>query len=81
MAGPATDGGASVSAGFGDEIGLLNSFGDGIEALAGGGGSIADCAVGALEGTTGSGNGAMASSVDAVSIVICTVGFRVVRRV
>lgn len=40
---------------------------------------MADCVVGALEGTTGSGNGAIASSVDAVSIVICTVGFRVAR--
>lgn len=47
--------------------------------LAGGGGSMADCVVGALEGTIGSGNGAIAPSLDAVSIVICTVGFRVVR--
>lgn len=79
MAGPATDAGGSLSEGFGDDVGLLNSFGDGIEVLAGGGGSMADCVVGALEGTIGSGNGAIASSVDAVSIVICTVSFRLVR--
>jgi hypothetical protein len=59
-----------VSAGFGEEVTLPRSRGEGIGALAGGGGSIAECIVGALDGTTGSGRGAICSSEDAVSIVI-----------
>lgn len=60
-------------------MGLASSLGDGIETLADGGGSIAECVVGALEGTIGSGRGAMASSDDAVSIVIWVVAFMPVR--
>ncbi len=50
-------------------------------ALVGGGGSIAEEFDGDFEGTTGSGNAAMASSADAVSIVICVVGLWLWRRV
>lgn len=62
-----------------DDVGLASSLGDGMETLADGGGSMAECVVGALEGTTGSGRGAMASSEDAVSIVIWVVVFVPVR--
>lgn len=58
----------SPSLGFGDEVGLASSFGDGMIALVGGGGSIAE-GFGDLEGTTGSGKAGMASSAEAVSIV------------
>ena len=64
----------SPSVGFGDEVGLAVSFGDGIMALLGGGGSIADGFDGDFDGTMGSGNAAMASSAEAVSMVICVVG-------
>lgn len=47
--------------------------------LAGGGGSIAECVTGAFDGTTGSGRGAISSSEDAVSIVICVVALKLVR--
>lgn len=60
----------SVSAGFGEEVTLPSSMGEGTGVPAGGGGSIAECVVGAFDGTTGSGNGAICSSEEAVSIVI-----------
>ena len=72
MVGPAPFAIASPSTILGDDVGLPNSFGDGIVALVGGG-SIADCVTGAFEGTTGSGKAGMASSVEEVSIVIWTV--------
>ena len=55
------------------------SSGDGI--AAGGGGSMGEWAGGCLDGTTGSGNKAIASSPDDVSMVICVVVFGAVRRV
>lgn len=55
----------------GEDVGLEASEGDG---MVGGGGSIAEYVVGGLEGTTGSGRAAMASSEDEVSIVIWVVG-------
>lgn len=60
-------------------MGLASSLANCMAAFAGGGGSIAECVVGALEGTIGSGRGAMSSSEDAVSIVICVVAFWAVR--
>ena len=54
---------------LGDEVGLGISLGDGIETLEGGG-SMAECVVGVLDGTAGSGKAGMASSADEVSIVI-----------
>lgn len=69
----------SISAGFGEDIDLPNSLGEGIVLLAGGGGSIAECVIGAFDGTTGSGSGAISSSADAVSIVICVVDLTLAR--
>ena len=59
----------SPSMNLGDEVGLGISLGDGIETLEGGG-SMAECVVGGLDGTAGSGKAGMASSADEVSIVI-----------
>lgn len=64
----------SPSLGFGDEVGLVVSIGDGMIALLGGGGSIAEGFDGDFDGTMGSGSAAMASSAEAVSMVICVVG-------
>ena len=64
----------SPSLGFGDEVGLANSLGDGMTALVGGGGSIAERFEGDLEDTTGSGSAGMGSSAEAVSMVIWVVG-------
>lgn len=61
----------SVSAGLGDDTGLADSIGDGT--VVGGGGSIAECVVGCLEGMMGSGKAAIASSEEDVSIVIWVV--------
>lgn len=63
----------SPSVGFGDEVGLVSSFGDGITAVVGGGGSMAERFDGDFEGTIGSGSAGIASSADAVSMVICVV--------
>ena len=41
--------------------------------MVGGGGSMAECVVGAFDGMTGSGRAAIASSEEDVSIVICVV--------
>ncbi len=61
------------------EATLPTTTGEGIRVPAGGGGSIAECVVGAFDGTTGSGNGGICSSDDAVSIVICVVALTEVR--
>lgn len=65
-----TDTEPSVSTGFGDDVTLPSSSGEGMGVPAGGGGSMAECVEGVFDGTTGSGNGAICSSEDAVSIVI-----------
>lgn len=54
---------------MGDDVGLECSIG------ADGGGSMAECVVGDLEGIIGSGRAGMASSDDEVSIVILVVCF------
>ena len=77
--GPGADAAASPSFGLGEDVGRASSLGDGIVGFAGGGGSIPECVVGALDGTTGSGNGAIASSDEAVSIVIWVVALGAVR--
>ena len=64
----------SVSGGFGDDVGLASSLGDGIVTLVGGG-SIVVWIEGDLDGTTGSGKAAIGSSEDVVSIVIWVVAF------
>lgn len=68
-----------MSAGLGDEVGLVDSSGEGAEA--GGGGSIAECVVDCFEGSTASGNGGIASSEDEVSMVMLTVALMFGRRV
>ena len=65
----------SLSGFLGDDPGFEASLGEGIVVLVDGGGSIAELLVGALDGTTGSGNAAIASSLDDVSIVISAVDF------
>ena len=67
-----------MSVGLGDEVGLVESIGEG--AVVGGGGSIAELLVVCLEESTASGKGAMASSGDEVSIVMLTVVLAVGRR-
>lgn len=62
------DGLCSPSIGLGEEVGLVCSTGDAIGA--GGGGSIDEEFLGCLEGNIGSGNAAIASSEDEVSMVI-----------
>lgn len=54
----------------GEHDGPGASLGEGIVVLVDGGGSIAESVDGALEGTTGSGRSAIASSADEVSSVI-----------
>ena len=71
-----TDGVVSPSVGLGEDVGLVASDGEGIVV---GGGSIAECGNGGLEGMTGSGSKAMASSEEDVSIVICVVDLDVGR--
>lgn len=71
----------SVSPGFGEDVTLLCSIVEGTDVPAGGGGSIAECVVGAFDGTTGSGKGAICSSEEAVSIVIWVVALTELRRV
>lgn len=68
-----------MSIGLGDEVGLVESIGEG--AVVGGGGSIAELLIECLEESTASGRGAMASSEDEVSIVKLTVVLGVGRRV
>ena len=68
----------SASTTLGDDVGLGISLGDGIE-MFDGGGSMAECVIGALDGTAGSGKAGMASSADEVSMVICVVALIVVR--
>lgn len=60
----------SLSAGFGDEVGLECSFGESMMGRAGGGGSIGEGFAPDLEGITGSGKAGIGSSAEAVSIVI-----------
>lgn len=60
----------SSSVFLGEDEGLGNSLGEGIVAIVDGGGSMAECVVGALEGTTGSGRAPIGSSADEVSMVI-----------
>ena len=67
-----------MSVGLGDDVGLVESIGEG--AVVGGGGSIAELLVDCLEESTASGKGAMASSDDEVSIVMLTVVLAVGRR-
>lgn len=67
-----------MSIGLGDEVGRVESIGEG--AVVGGGGSIAELLVDCLEESTASGKGAMASSEDEVSIVMLTVVLAVGRR-
>lgn len=59
----------SMSVVLGEAVDAGNSLGDGI-VLVDGGGSIAECVVGALEGTTGSGRSTIGSSLECVSMVI-----------
>ena len=66
--------GVSFSVFLGDDAGLVTSLGEGMAVLVDGGGSMAELLVGALDGTTGSGRAANASSADDVSIVTCAVG-------
>ena len=67
----------SVSTGLGEDVGREDSMGEGI---VGGGGSIAECVEG-FDESTESGNGAIASSADEVSIVMLAVFLGVERRV
>ena len=67
-----------MSIGRGDEVGLVESIGEGAVV---GGGSIDELLVDCLEESTASGRGAMASSEDEVSIVKLTVILGVGRRV
>ena len=67
----------SVSIGLGEDVGREDSMGEG---MVGGGGSIAEC-VEDLDESKESGNGAIASSADEVSIVMLAVVLDVERRV
>lgn len=74
--GPGVEAG-SVSVGLGEDVGLEFSMGEGI---VGGGGSIAEYVEG-FDESRESGNGAIASSADEVSMVMLAVALGVERRV